>query len=99
MAFYSNSLHRSGYTRSYALGTNGVGNSEWHVVWDNEARPDAKTHTPLAPGAMRNWASASDTDYAQKERAHARLLAVHEAGREVALMALNGQKTKEWGDA
>ena len=67
-SYYNNSLHRDCYTREF------YGYNEWIVAWDNEPWRDERTGVSLAPGAKRNWASASDDQYAAKEKTHAILL-------------------------
>ena len=69
MSSYNNSLHRDCYTREF------FGYDEWVVEWNREPWRDARTGVCLAPGAKRNWPSASDNDYIAKERRHAILLA------------------------
>lgn len=64
------SLHRSGIHRAYDT-----------ECRDWSERTGAAWHAPfranviLAPGAFRNWATESDNKYAEKEQAHAALLA------------------------
>lgn len=67
--FWQNSLHSDGYTREPR------GYDSWFAEWSREPWRDARTGVLLAPGAKRNWASASDDAYIAAERTHAILLA------------------------
>jgi hypothetical protein len=72
----TNSLHRAGYTRQYGR------LDSWFESWETEGLwRDARTKTILAHGAKQNWASDKDNSIIEKERQHARLLAMQEAER------------------
>ena len=48
----------------------------WHEhCVDSRVWRDARTGTPLAPGAKQNWASLIDCKYSEKERRHIELVA------------------------
>ena len=70
-----NSLHREGYTREY------YGFDCWYTRWEDEPWKDVRTGVRIAPGARRNWASASDNHFIAKETAHALLLAKYSASK------------------
>lgn len=76
------SINHSGLTglKPYSATSRGNPNWEFYREWKDKSGAiwyDPYAKIPLAPGAVKNWASKSDNRIIERERAHAMLLAKH----------------------